>query len=298
MANGVSVSSAASASARVSKSGSASAAAPESSSARTPGAAVASSASNSCRTTPNANSPSNSPPRAASTRMSSPRLRARLGQQARLPDPALPSITTSDPSPSRARSASARIAASSPSRSRNGRSRACTGVDEMPSRSSNSVSGRSSPGQRAVAERLQPLARRRGRARRARPSSPSAAPGPPPPTSADARRVLARRSRIAARRVASPVCRATRMPLPRGRAVDQVDRRRDRGARAREDAEHGAAAALDLEAAVLAERGDAPSPRAWPRAQASPRRRRDGCSGTSPFPPEALCACHLTRARG
>ena len=46
------------------------------------------------------------------------------------------------------------------------------------------------------------------------------------------------------------------MPLPRVEPLIEVDRRRDRGARAREDAEHGAAAALDLDAAVLAERRD------------------------------------------
>ena len=78
---------------------------PRSSSARSAGRRVASSASNSWRTTPNANSPSNSPPRAASTRMSSPRLLRASASSRVLPIPALPSITTSEPSPARARSA-------------------------------------------------------------------------------------------------------------------------------------------------------------------------------------------------
>ena len=72
-------------------------------------------------------------------------------------------------------------------------------------------------------------------------------------TSPDARRVLARRARVAARLAG---VQGDAHAAAAGRAVDEVDRRRDRGVRAREDAEHGAAAALDLEAAVLVERRD------------------------------------------
>ena len=226
--------------------------------------------------------------------MSSPRLVRASASSRVLPMPALPSTTTNDPSPARARSASARIAASSPSRSRNGRSRACTGVDEMPSRSSNSSSGRSSPG----SARLPSVSSRRPSPRSCWTSAAVVAGQQHLALRRDqthARGVLARGSRIAARlaRVQGDAHAAAA-----GRAVDEVDRRRDRGVRAREDAEHGAAAAFDLEAAVLAERRDHRL-----LVPGLVRRRRRAADETAAQerhrPRRKLSArCHLTRARG
>ncbi len=80
--------------------------------------AAASGASNSCRTIPNASSPSSSPPRAVSTLRSAVSASARASANSLVfPIPALPSTTTSRPSPSCTAPSIASSAATSASRS-------------------------------------------------------------------------------------------------------------------------------------------------------------------------------------
>src|SRR5215207_2705975 len=80
---------------------------------------MARSGSNSCRTTPKANSRSSSPPRAASTWSPASPAAARTSVSRRvLPIPALPSIATRRPSPSRAAATIAASVATSVSRSK------------------------------------------------------------------------------------------------------------------------------------------------------------------------------------